>query len=1026
MTQTGSPLSISPLLLLCICLIAALAGLSACSNQPDTITEEFRRNVKLLEQDEPTFPGLAVDFTPHQTRLIRIVIHSTFDHAAPGIDELETFGPESDDNLALATRGSTAQASSVIEGFPIHRIAHLNNGAYGNDHSWIAASASPQWVQITLSEPSEVNRVVLSRDRSGFFHDRHPRQVEVLLSDDGTSWQSVATKQANADLIHRQHPGLAHEAMLRLPADRLQGETYEDYVQYAFTRERETWRSIPADDHLSPLITDRPASPGGAPYWGRLARMEPLERVLFLFEEMIERLDKKGVDVSAERTKLADFQQTLPIDDQSIALYLQVRTAKRHLFFRDPDLAPAARILFTKRQPFLESHNYSEHLDGLLKPGGGIYSLQIPTDKQGRMRPEQAQINQLFDATAGIARDPVADFEARSIYFAYRPDQPQYNEWESYWHLYRMRSDGSRLEKLTDGPYHDFDPAVLPDGGLAFHSTRCKVRFLCWRPQAYVLYRMQADGSDMRRLSFANLSEWKPTVMQDGRILWTRSEYLDKGADFGHTLWSIRPDGTHPELVFGNNTPNNYSQAHELPGTGELVSTLISHGDHMGPIALIDLRKGPFDTQAITNITPDTRPHYQMSRDHHNTFRDPHPVSDDHFLVAHNPDNHHHWAIYIIDRYGNREFVYADPLISSKRPSVLQPRKRPPVLPQMFDEQLKAHELGQFVVQNVYEGLGDEVQPGQVKYLRVSEEVPSELESLACGQYRSDHEAFMDFYASPVHHVQGPPARYTTRTSNAPAWPLQTNVDWQQQISEIEPALYEVTEPGGWPSYVAKTSHGRVPVSEDGSVSFLAPAGKVLYFHLLDEQYNEIQRMRSVIQLQPGEIRSCVGCHEDRNQPPLPEQTLAMRQRAVPLQKDPWDGKPFDYQKVVQPILSAHCNSCHDGGSTHPLALHGQLDEYSIPASYRSLIEGGFIHHFDFSYAMRHFKAEPLSFGSVKSPLWQMLSEEHHRQVTLSDTEIRAIKTWIDLNAPLWPDYTYLPDRSGPSLRQISGVTVNE
>ncbi len=42
--------------------------------------------------------------------------------------------------------------------------------------------------------------------------------------------------------------------------------------------------------------------------------------------------------------------------------------------------------------------------------------------------------------------------------------------------------------------------------------------------------------------------------MRDGRILWTRSEYLDKGADFGHTLWAIRPDGTHPELVFGNNT----------------------------------------------------------------------------------------------------------------------------------------------------------------------------------------------------------------------------------------------------------------------------------------------------------------------------------------------------------------------------------------------------------------------------------------------------------------------------------------
>ena len=212
----------------------------------------------------------------------------------------------------------------------------------------------------------------------------------------------------------------------------------------------------------------------------------------------------------------------------------------------------------------------------------------------------------------------------------------------------------------------------LPDGGVAFHSTRCKVRFLCWRPQAYVLHRMDADGTNMQRLSHANLSEWKPSVMQNGRILWTRSEYLDKGADFGHTLWSIRPDGTHPELVFGNNTPNCYSQAHEVPGTQELVCTLMSHGDHSGPIALIDRTKGPFDTAAITNITPDTRPQYQMSRSHHDTFRDPYPISRDHFLVTHNPDNQHNWGLYVIDRYGNRELLYVDPEISSMHPSPLR------------------------------------------------------------------------------------------------------------------------------------------------------------------------------------------------------------------------------------------------------------------------------------------------------------------------------------------------------------------
>ncbi len=85
--------------------------------------------------------------------------------------------------------------------------------------------------------------------------------------------------------------------------------------------------------------------------------------------------------------------------------------------------------------------------------------------------------------------------------------------------------------------------------------------------------------------------------MRDRRILWTRSEYLDKGADFGRTLWAIRPLGTHPELVFGNNTPYCYGHAREVPGSQELVCTaLISHGDHQGPIALIS-RPGGCSTQ---------------------------------------------------------------------------------------------------------------------------------------------------------------------------------------------------------------------------------------------------------------------------------------------------------------------------------------------------------------------------------------------------------------------------------------------
>ena len=511
-------------------------------------------------------------------------------------------------------------------------------------------------------------------------------------------------------------------------------------------------------------------------------------------------------------------------------------------------------------------------MDSMFVSGGAVCVLRVPRDADGRLDPARAEVETLFDGSEGIVRNPVADYQARKIYFAYRPDKPEVEGWKPYWHLYSMRIDGKDLRQLTEGPYHDFDPVVLPDGALAFMTTRCVARFLCWEPQAYVLFRMQPDGTDMRRLSHANLSEWDPSVMRDGRILWTRSEYLDKGADFGHTLWAIRPDGEHPQLVFGNDTPYCYGHGREVPDSREIVCTIISHGDHQGPIALIDRGKGPFDTAAITNITPDTQPQYQMDRSHSETFRDPEPISRDHFLVCHNPGRQAHWGLYVIDRYGNRELLYLDPAISSKHPSLLHGRPCPPLLPETLDPVLAQQGLGQFLVQDVYAGLGSSVPRGRAKYIQVSQEMPARLQQLADGEFRSTHPSFPDFYATPIHLVHGPAESYVTRTPNA----LEPHAFRQGSATATADGAIRVTERNGWPSYVAKAVLGTVPIAEDGSANFTAPAGKVLYFHLLDEDFNELQRMRSVVQLQPGEQRGCIGCHETRSSTPRRQVGLAL------------------------------------------------------------------------------------------------------------------------------------------------------
>jgi hypothetical protein len=340
------------------------------------------------------------------------------------------------------------------------------------------------------------------------------------------------------------------------------------------------------------------------------------------------------------------------------------------------------------------------------------------------------------------------------------------------------------------------------------------------------------------------------------------------------------------------------------------------------------------------------------------------------------------------------------------------------VLPSELDAKLAEQGMGQFTVQDVYVGLGSTVARGRAKYLRVAEEVPATLEALSCGQYRADHPPFTDFYAAPVHLVHGPTPSFETRTPNAPLAPLKTNHDWPNLVSQIGPGLYCVREGGGWPSYVAKASLGTVPIAEDGSASFLAPAGKVLYFQLLDAEHNELQRMRSVIQLQPGERRSCVGCHDNRHSSPPPDAALALAQPPRHVDPPPWGTEAFDYQRVVQPVLNAHCARCHDGREPGQTDLRGTLDAARVPVSYRTLIEGGWIHYFDFTYGMRHFKAEPLSFGTLRSRLWEVLADKDHEEVSLDEAGMRAIKAWIDLNCPLWPDYVHRPDRPGPKTAQ--------
>jgi hypothetical protein len=132
-------------------------------------------------------------FAPVEALHVRFTITATLDGSQPCIDELEVYGPNDPGrNLALASSGSKATASSLLPGYPIHQIAHINDGQHGNSHSWISQEPGKGWVQVTLARPAKIDRVVWGRDRLLQFHDRLARDYRVETSLDGRAWTAVA------------------------------------------------------------------------------------------------------------------------------------------------------------------------------------------------------------------------------------------------------------------------------------------------------------------------------------------------------------------------------------------------------------------------------------------------------------------------------------------------------------------------------------------------------------------------------------------------------------------------------------------------------------------------------------------------------------------------------------------------------------------------------------------------------------------------------------------------------------------
>jgi len=542
--------------------------------------------------------------------------------------------------------------------------------------------------------------------------------------------------------------------------------------------------------------------------------------------------------LTAGEVRAAYARHAEEVDRLAAARQAAQRTERRAAVER----AGASDVVFAVRQPGKDGHWYANFGYWVTDPGRKLYG---DGGRLCRLHVPSGQVTVLLDDPAGGVRDPQVHYDGRKILFSYRKDgQP-------YYHLYEINADGSGLRQLTSGPYDDFEPTYLPDGHIIFCSSRCRRWVPCWSTQVAILYRCDGDGGNIRPLSSNIEQENTPCVLPDGRVLYTRWEYVDRSQVDYHHLWSVNPDGTGQMIYYGNQHPGTVMiDAQPIPGTKKIVASFSpGHGrtEHAGAITIVDPGAGPDAKPFARRISTGS------------DFRDPYPLSQDAFLVARGN------SILLMDGRGATIplcTLSADDTragLQCHEPRPLAPRGREQVVPPRTDP---AREIGRLILADVNYGrnMGG-VQPGEIKKLLVLESLPE---------------------------------------------PANFNGAYPYYASWMEPVAF-----GG--TFALVRALGTVPVEPDGSAHFELPAMRSLFFVALDENDLSVKRMQSFVTVQPGETTSCSGCHEPRTSTPPPAGALMAMQRP-PSRIEPFAaGIPDvpDFPRDIQPILDRHCVACH-------------------------------------------------------------------------------------------------------------------
>ncbi len=388
--------------------------------------------------------------------------------------------------------------------------------------------------------------------------------------------------------------------------------------------------------------------------------------------------------------------------------------------FLDGPMKDVDEIVFAVRVPgrdhwYVTFGNYSDHSPEPAQKLGfkfeeGVYWGYGEGGKLCRLNLRTGQMQLLIDDPTGGVRDPQMHYGGQKILFSYRPGGSH------TFHLYEIGIDGQNLVQLTDGPDDDIEPTYCPDGSIVFCSSRCRRFVNCWYTRVAVLYRCDADGSNIRPLSSNNDHDNTPWVLPDGRILYMRWEYVDRSQVHFHHLWTMNPDGTAQTVFYGNMHGGiAMLDAKPIPGTRKIVASFSpGHGrpEHLGNVTILDPGPGPDNLAAAREITK------------RSDWKDPYALSEECFLVARRD------GLHVMDGEGNNELFYQLSQEDRKKWECHEPR---PLIGRPLERTIPSKaqltkSTGRLVLENIYHGRKmASVQPGTVKKLLVLKQVPKPI-----------------------------------------------------------------------------------------------------------------------------------------------------------------------------------------------------------------------------------------------------------------------------------------------------------